>query len=149
MNDTTTTISKTVFFNASRATVWSFLTDKDKLAQWFHPAEADLTEGEDYALVRKTDDGLSVRQIWGRVLKMEAPSKLVYTFVIDPFNGAETTVTWVLEEAAGGTRLSLTHEGVAEATGNAAMQLLMALDHGWDEHLDRLRKSATPSNDPI
>lgn len=137
----TTTITKTVFFNASRDTVWSFLTNKDKLAKWFHPASADLAAGEEYALIRTTDDGETVPVIWGRVLEMDAPGKLVYTFVIDPFDGAETTVTWILEEAAGGTRLSLTHEGVAEAAGSAAMGLLMALDHGWDEHLDRLRKS--------
>lgn len=137
----TTTITKSAFFNASRDTVWSFLTNKDKLAKWFHPAEADLREGEKYTLIRKTDDGAQVPLIWGHVLEMDVPSKLVYTFVIDPFDGAETTVTWILEEAAGGTRLTLTHDGIAEAAGSAAMGLLMSLDHGWDEHLDRLRKS--------
>lgn len=138
----TTTITKSIFFNASRDTVWSFLTDKDKLAKWFHPAKANLAIGEEYALTRMADDGAKVPLIWGRVLEMDAPNRLVYTFVIGPFDGAETTVTWTLEEAAGGTRLSLTHEGIAEATGPAAMQLLMSLDHGWDEHLDRLRNSA-------
>jgi len=48
---TTTTINKTVFFNASRETVWAYLTEKDKLAQWFHPAENDLLEGEEYKLI--------------------------------------------------------------------------------------------------
>ncbi|MEP3280275.1 MAG: SRPBCC domain-containing protein [Stappiaceae bacterium] len=137
----TTTISKTVFFNAGRETVWAFLTDKDKLGAWYHPARADLKQGEKYELIKKTDDsGQPI--IWGKVLTMDPPSKLVTTFVIGPFDGAETTVTWILEEAAGGTRLSLTHEGIAEATGPAAMQLLMALDDGWDEHLGSLRKAA-------
>lgn len=139
----TTTITKTAFFNTSRDTVWSFLTNKDKLAKWFHPAKADLAFGEEYALIRRTDDGATVPLIWGRVLEMDEPERLVYTFVIDPFDGAETTVTWVLEEAAGGTRLSLTHEGVAEAARSATMGLLMSLDHGWDEHLDRLRKTVS------
>ncbi|MCR9139139.1 MAG: SRPBCC domain-containing protein [Alphaproteobacteria bacterium] len=141
MTDTTTTITKTVFLDASRETVWSFLTNKDKLAKWFHPAKSDLASGEDYSLIRTTDDGASVPIIWGRVLDMDAPSKLVYTFIIDPFDGAETTVTWILDDAAGGTRLTLIHEGIAKAAGAASMQLLMALDHGWDEHLDHLRKS--------
>jgi len=48
---TTTTINKTVFFNASRETVWAYLTEKDKLAQWFPPAENDLLEGEEYKLI--------------------------------------------------------------------------------------------------
>lgn len=137
-----TTIRKTVFFKASRETVWAFLTEKEKLAQWFHPPEKDLAAGEDYALMRSKDDGSKSKLIWGRVLTMEAPEKLVYSFIIDPFNGAETIVTWVLEEAVGGTRLSLTHEGVAEAAGAATMQMLLSLDAGWDEHLESLRRAA-------
>ena len=35
------------------ATVWSFLTEKDKLAQWFHSPESDLEEGKEYTLARK------------------------------------------------------------------------------------------------
>ena len=139
----TTTIRKSVFFNASRETVWAFLTEKDKLALWFHPPEKDLAAGEDYALIRTKDDGSRSKVIWGRVLTMEAPEKLVYSFIIDPFNGAETIVTWILEEAAGGTRLSLVHEGIAEAAGAATMQMLLALDAGWDEHLESLRKAAS------
>ncbi|WP_282608798.1 SRPBCC domain-containing protein [Pelagibius sp. Alg239-R121] len=144
MTDTvpTTTIRKTVFFKASRETVWAFLTEKEKLAQWFHPPEKDLAAGEDYALMRTKDDGSRSRLIWGRILTMEAPKKLVYSFVIDPFDGAETIVTWILEEAAGGTRLSLTHEGIAEAAGAATMQMLQSLDAGWDEHLESMRKAA-------
>ena len=136
------TIIKTVFFNAPRETVWSFLTDKDKLGEWYHPAEQDLAEGEDYALSRVDENDRKIRQIWGEVLEMDFPFKLVTTFCVDPFGGNETTVTWVLEEAAGGTRLHLTHEGIVEATGDAAMHLLKALDAGWDEHLGELRKKA-------
>ena len=138
----TTTITKSVFFNASRETVWDFLTDKDKLGEWYHPAETDLAEGENYTLYRVDENDNKIVQISGRVLEMNAPSKLVTTFVIGPFNGNETTVTWILDEAAGGTRLLLTHEGVAEATGEAAMHLLTALDKGWDEHLSDLRQTA-------
>ncbi len=46
-----------------------------------------------------------------------------------------TTVTWLLEEALGGTRLTLHHEGIGAAAGDAAHSLLMALDAGWDAHL--------------
>ncbi len=137
-----TTIRKTVFFNASRETVWAFLTEQDKLAQWFHRPGKDLADGEDYALIRADDDGSKGPIIWGRVISMEAPSKLVTSFIITPFGGTETIVTWVLEEAAGGTRLSLTHEGVAEAAGAETLRMLMSLDRGWDEHLETMRKAA-------
>ncbi|MBV1871866.1 MAG: SRPBCC domain-containing protein [Gammaproteobacteria bacterium] len=138
---TSTTIKKTVFFAASREVVWSFLTEKDKLAQWFHAPERDLEEGQEYTLARKNEQGVFIPQIWGKVLTMDAPNKLVYTFIIDPFGDAETTVTWMLEDAASGTRLTLIHEGIAEATGPMAMSLLTALDNGWDKHFDDLRKA--------
>ncbi|MGI9425814.1 MAG: SRPBCC family protein [Hyphomicrobiaceae bacterium] len=139
---TTTTIIKTVFFDASRETVWSFLTDKDKLGAWYHPAEADLAEGEPYELYKVDDDGARARLIWGRVLKMQPFDKLVTTFCIAPFGGRETTVTWQLSESAGGTRLHLTHDGIADAAGEATLRFLKALDDGWDQHLGDLRKAA-------
>jgi len=132
---------KTVVFDAAPALVWSFLTDKDKLGQWYHPGEADLAEGQAYALGRPTEDGSRGPTIWGRVLEWDAPRRLVTTFCIPPFGDKETTVTWELEEMAGGTRLTLTHEGIAEAAGDAALPLAMALDDGWDKHLAGLRAS--------
>jgi uncharacterized protein YndB with AHSA1/START domain len=86
------TIVKTVFFDAPRETVWSFLTEKDKLAQWFHPTEADLAQGQDYALIDRADDGSTVRQCWGTVVQMEPPARLVYSFTVKPLGGAMTTV---------------------------------------------------------
>ena len=138
----TTTITKSIFFNATREVVWAFLTDKNKLGEWYHPAEADLALGQKYSLYRIDENDKKITQITGRVLQMNVPSKLVTTFIIDPFQGNETTVTWILDEAGGGTRLLLEHEGIAEATGNAAMHLLTALDAGWDKHLAVLRNLA-------
>ncbi len=136
------TIIKTAYFAASRDTVWSFLTDKDKLAQWFHGAESNLEEGQEYALMAKGEAGPDIKQCWGKVLKMDRPATLVYSFTIKPLGGAMTTVTWTLEEAFGGTKLTLKHEGIAAAAGEAALGLLMALDAGWDKHLARLREAA-------
>ncbi|MBL4870926.1 MAG: hypothetical protein JKX72_08230 [Robiginitomaculum sp.] len=52
-----------------------------------------------------------------------------------------TTVTWTLEEAYNGTKLSLMYEGISEAAGEAAMGLLIALDEAWDKHLVKLRSA--------
>lgn len=132
------TITKTVFFKAPPETVWDFITKKDKLALWFHPAKADLAEGEDYALVRQNDQGEDVPQCWGKVLRMEAPKYLEYTFLIKPMSETASIVRWTLEEAHGGTRLTLIHEGI-DAAGDAALGLLTALDVGWDTHFASLR----------
>lgn len=136
MNDT---ITKTIFFNAPRATVWAYLTEKDKLAEWFHPATADLGAGEDYALVQMSAEGDPVKQCWGTVQQWEPPARLVYSFTVKPLDGVMTKVTWTLDEAHGGTRLVLKHEGLA-AAGEGALGLLMALDKGWDAHLGSLRR---------
>ncbi|MBO6918459.1 MAG: SRPBCC domain-containing protein [Rhizobiaceae bacterium] len=139
---TSTTIHKTVFFNATPDVVWSFLTDKDKLGTWYHLARADLSEGEDYELFETSDDGSEKPIVTGKVIEMASPHKLVTTFYIGPFGDNTTTLTWVLEAFADGTRLSLKHEGIAEAVGEGAVGLLMALDKGWDEHFARLRTNA-------
>ena len=65
------TITKTVFFEASRETVWSFLTESKKLALWFHPAQSDLAIQEEYALIQKADDGSTSKLCWGKVLEMD------------------------------------------------------------------------------
>ena len=126
--------------------MWAFLTEKEKLALWFHLAESDLALGQDYALIQKAEDGAVTKLCRGTVLEMDKPSRLVYSFTIKPLGGAMTTVTWTLEEVRGGTKLSLRHEGISKAAGEAAMGLLMALDEGWDKHLaslrGRLRKSS-------
>jgi len=142
---TDTTLTKTYVFAATRETVWSFLTEKDKLAQWFHPTLTDLVEGEDYALVRENEQGIQEKQCWGTVLQMDKPNQLVYSFTIAPFNGAMTTVTWTLEEILDGTKLTLRHEGIDEAAAGNAMGMLLALDRGWDKHVDTLRDCLTSS----
>ncbi|MES0811114.1 SRPBCC domain-containing protein [Roseibium sp. SCPC15] len=135
-------VSKTIFIKASRETVWTFLVDKDRLGDWYHPAKRDLTLGEDYALVEKGGT-LEKCVIWGRVLEMKPPERLVTTFNIAPFNGAETVVTWLLQEVAGGSRLTLTHEGIAEASGDSAMEMLEFLEKGWESHLQCMWQAVT------
>ena len=138
----TTTIHKSIFLDAPRETVWAYLTEKDKLGEWFHPAAADLEEGKPYTLLSDANDSNS-KVCWGEVLIANKPSTLSYTFTVGPMSGSMTTVSWVLDEAAGGTRVTLTHEGIAEAGGDAAMGLLKALDAGWDKHFSKLREKAS------
>lgn len=139
---TATTISKSIFISASRETVWEYLTDKNKLGQWFHPAAANLTEGEPFVLLKEAEN-LEEKVCWGDVLSAIKPSSLSYTFTIGgPMGDGMSTVTWTLEETMGGTKVTLVHEGVAEAAGDAAMGLIMALDKGWDEHFNKLRGAA-------
>lgn len=132
-------IIKTIFLKADAETVWRFLTDKDKLGEWFISADSDLAAGSDYVLSDKAEDGSKVRKCWGSIVEWKPPEKLVYTFTIEPLGGTITTVTWLLHEIHGGTRLTLQHEGIGETASDMALPLLTSLDAGWDAHLGRLR----------
>ncbi len=140
---TNTTITKIFFLKASRKKVWEFLTNKDKMGEWFFTANEDLAENQEYELFEIEDNGNSIKRCWGKVLEMDKPSKLVYTFTIAPLNGNMTTVTWKLEQVLGSTRVTLTHEGIDKAAGEAASALLMALDSGWDRHIAKMREAVS------
>lgn len=131
-------ITKTVFFSVAPEVLWPYLTEREKLRLWFHPSEADLSVGEDYALVNESGDGTE-KLCWGSVLSMSPPNEMEWTFSIQPLGGAMTKVLWQLEAVAGGTRLTLRHEGVEAAAAAGALGMLMALDEGWDEHFAKLR----------
>ena len=133
---TDTILRKSIYLRASPAQVWAYLTDPDKLAIWFHKPETTLVEGEYEMFGTESGD----RLMWGEVLVAEPFSRLEYTFTIAPMGDRTSTVKWLLEEVAGGTRLSLRHEGLPQ--GEEAFGLTLALDKGWDDHLARMRASA-------
>lgn len=128
------TLHKSIYLRAAKADVWAYLTDPDKLAIWFHKPEKTLAAGESYAMFG-TESGKKL--MWGEVLAADPHDHLSYTFTIGPMGDAVSTVTWTLEDVPGGTRLSLRHEGLP--AGEAAFDLTLALDKGWDDHLARMR----------
>lgn len=130
---------KSVFVAAPPATVWRFLIDADKLSKWYNLVDNDLKLGEEYRLYKLDEAGEKATLVTGRVLEMDEPHKLVTTFIVGPFEGRETTVTWHLEDEANGTRLTLEHEGIEAAAGDAAVPLLEALSKGWDGHLGQMQ----------
>ncbi|NNE88959.1 MAG: SRPBCC domain-containing protein [Silicimonas sp.] len=132
---TDTILKKTIYLKATPARVWEYLTDPEKLAIWFHKPGAALAEGE-YEMFG-TESG--ERLMWGEVLLAEPYKRLEYTFSIVPMAGQISTVKWTLVEVAGGTELSLRHEGLRQ--GDEAFGLTLALDKGWDDHLNRMRAS--------
>ena len=132
-----TTINKSIFLMASKATVWAFLTEVDKVKTWFHRYDGDLAGGQDYKIFGQ-DSGSELGH--GTVTRSNPHDELEYTFSIGPMQGASSVVKWTLEDAPGGTRLSLEHSGLSdEAEG---FGLVLALDKGWDEHLGKMRDPA-------
>ena len=133
---TDTILKKSIYLKTTPAQVWAYLTEPEKLAIWFHKPETALVDGEYEMFGAESGDKL----MWGKVLLAEPFSRLEYTFTSAPMRDAVSTVRWHLEEVAGGTRLSLSHEGLPQ--GEEAFGLTLALDKGWDDHLARMRASA-------
>ena len=132
-----TQLVKTIFIDSKPENVWQYLTDKDKLGEWFQPSKQDLKQGADYQLLNDAGGDMC----WGRVVEATAPSKLVYTFTHAPLAGVETTVIWELSAVHGGTMVTLTHYGFEDADVDT-LGMLISHDKGWDGHLGRLRDKA-------
>jgi uncharacterized protein YndB with AHSA1/START domain len=133
---TATILRKSIYLKASPAQVWAYLTDPDKLAIWFHKPKQALVQGEYEMFGTESGD----RLMWGNVMIAKPYTQLEYTFTIAPMGDRSSTVKWELTEVAGGTHLSLRHEGLPQ--GTEAFDLTLALDKGWDDHLARMRSSA-------
>jgi uncharacterized protein YndB with AHSA1/START domain len=131
---TATILRKSIYLKATKAKVWAYLTEPDRLAEWFHKPQVALVEGEEFAMFG-TESGN--RLIWGRVIAARPHDYLEYSFTIAQMGDAVSTVKWTLEDVGPGTRLSLEHSGLPE--GAPAFDFTLALDKGWDDHIARMR----------
>ncbi len=129
-------LQKTIFLRATPEVVWDYLTEPDRLAEWFHKPERPLASGQKLEMFGTTSGDLL---IWGEVREARRPKYLEYTFTIKPMGDTVSVVKWTLEPVAGGTKLALVHEGLPQ--GADAFGLILALDDGWDEHFGKMRAS--------
>lgn len=131
---TNSVLQKSIFLRAEPETVWAYLTEPARLAEWFHKPERTLAAGQRLEMYGTTSGDLL---IWGEVRVANPPRYLEYTFTVKPMGDAISVVKWTLEPVAGGTRLSLLHEGLPQTAD--AFGLILALDKGWDEHFGQMR----------
>lgn len=124
---------KTIYLKAKREIVWRHLTEKDLLARWFHETDRDLGSGVSFQYFSYDLEKEDRKLMWGEVIEIDPPRKLVHTFTHQWLKGVITTVTWELMEVDGGTQLRMTHSGITE------IGQMSDHDKGWDEHLLRLR----------
>lgn len=133
------TITKTIFLKAPASHVWKFLTDPDRLAEWFHRGGGIMEKGGEYSLLTNSLGKEGEKLCWGTVLEIDPPKRLVHTFTHNWLKNVETKVTWTLTETSGGTVLNLVHEGW-EKVDEDAFNMGANHDVGWDEHFARLRR---------
>jgi uncharacterized protein YndB with AHSA1/START domain len=95
--------------------VWDALTDPERLREWF----ANEVEWDGDELVYRWDDGEERR---ARIDEAEEPRRLGFTW--GDGDGGETHVTFELEEAEQGTRLTVTEDDGAGWTAALSLQAL-------------------------
>lgn len=88
--------------------VWRALTDPDLLARWLLPVvDLTLAPGEAFTFQAPPQPGWD-GTVKCRFLEIDAPRKLVYTWVVGDL---ETVVSFTLEPTEEGTRMSLVQSG--------------------------------------
>ena len=114
-------ILATIEIAASPERVFRALTDPNDLVRWWGSPDtyrtevwtADVRVGGRWRATGHGADGRPF-SVQGEFLKVEPPRQLVQTWQPDWEGGLVTTLTYRLEPIAGGTRLTLRHEGFGE-----------------------------------
>lgn len=117
---------------ATPAEAWAALTEPERIAEWFTTASKLGGVGDPYRL--DFGDGTVVE---GVVTLVDTGRQFAHTWVwagVEPTQ--QTLVTWSVEPANEGTRVTLTHDGWAEAGLDEAARN----DHEsyWGGYLDDL-----------
>jgi uncharacterized protein YndB with AHSA1/START domain len=144
-------------FNAPRERVWQAWTDPGMFKKWWGPqgftspvAKIDLRVGGEYLNCMRSPDG---KEFWslGVYREISAPNLLV---MVDSFADEkgnvvpaahyglssgfpmEMTITVVLDEQDGKTKLTLKHSGVAGISDQDRADM----EQGWNQSLDKLEE---------
>jgi uncharacterized protein YndB with AHSA1/START domain len=108
------TVVMTRVFDAPRRLVFEAMTTPEYVKRWYGPhgfavpsCEIDLRPGGAYRIVNRAPDG-SEFAFRGVYKEVEAPARLVYTFIFEPLPDKEALVTDLFEEKQGKTTLTST-----------------------------------------
>lgn len=131
-------IDRVVELTHSQEKVWAALTTADGLNGWFgHKTDIDLRPGG-LAHMHWEDDGFTANMV---IKVVEPMSRFAYTWEImglpadDP---RRTFVDFTLEPIAGGTRLSVSESGFAQAPDDVQATAFEGNTGGWGSELGEL-----------
>lgn len=141
------TLEKELFINATPQRVFQALTEKAELERWFLvKAEVDLSPGGAISFYW----GTGVFN-FGKILVLEPPHCLSYTWEAEALEPSPTTITYELRAENDGTRLHLIHAGIGE--GEEWDRYYNLRGNGWNIHLEHLAEwletGTCPSPGPI
>ena len=130
------------FIKASPALLFACWTTPEHMKQWLGPrnlvmvsCEVDLRVGGAYRYVHRAPDGTEYG-FHGKYLEIDAPHRMVCTFVFEPFPQNEAVDTLTLEEKDGGTLVTThsRHSSIEARDGH----LSGGMERGMSEGYERL-----------
>jgi uncharacterized protein YndB with AHSA1/START domain len=131
------------FVNHPVSKVWKAITEEESVSKWFLPGKFKAEERFNYELKGTPRDNWDGR-IYGTVLEVNEPNRLVYTFKTNELD-TEMTVTWKLTEKDEGTLISLVHSDFDKLINNVDY-LFNDISKGWnmcfkdlDEYLSNMK----------
>jgi len=141
------TIVATIEIRATLEAVFRSLTTPEELVRWWGAEGAyrtsewttDLRAGGKWRASGKGADGQTF-SVEGTILAIDPPRKLVQTWKADWDGSKETKVTYTLDPIAGGTRITVLHEGFAGRPESCEGHR-----SGWELVLGWLESYASPS----
>jgi uncharacterized protein YndB with AHSA1/START domain len=110
MSGETDPIVVTETFDVPAETLWRAITERDQMVQWFFepiPAFEPRVGFETEFVV--SVDGRDFPHLW-KIVEVVAEQRIVYEWRYGGYPGS-STVTWQLDKAEDGTRLTVTHSG--------------------------------------
>jgi uncharacterized protein YndB with AHSA1/START domain len=127
--------------------VFRALASKEITDWWVRPGVFDTREWDGEVRIggRWTASGIGNGQPYaleGEFVQVEAPQRLAHTWAPAGKPAPPTTVTYVLEPAAGGTRITLRHEGFGSPEACTATCI------GWETSFDRLAELLSREHPP-
>ena len=142
-------IDRTIEIDAPPDRVWRALTMPERLSVWFRVSiEGPLTPGSQVWMM-STDPQYPGARFQVRVVEADPPRRFVWEWhpgAVDPTVDYDrepwTRVTFVLEPAAGGTRLTLSETGFDQISLARRAKVFDDNAQGWTEVLQWLRTYA-------
>jgi uncharacterized protein YndB with AHSA1/START domain len=134
-------------FDAAPEAVFDAWTNPEVLRRWWAAApgwetpsaEVDLRPGGRYRLAMRDPSADATHTVGGEYIEVRRPDRLTYTWAWEPEPGgpdmgppSRVTVDFVAD--GGGTRVEITHTGLAGDESRAQHE------HGWNAVLDNLAK---------
>jgi uncharacterized protein YndB with AHSA1/START domain len=140
-------IDRTIEIAAPRERVWRALTNIDELSAWFQvKIEGAVAPGSEVWMT-SVDPQYAGQRFRVRFKEFRAPHRLVWEWhpgavdpAVDYSREPYTTVTFVLEPAKGGTRLSLSETGFDAIALERRAKVYADNNQGWAEVLVWLQK---------